>query len=336
MNKVVSIEFLRFFFMLQICLWHYSSCVGLMTHGYLAVEFFFILSGFLMYRSFRKNCNKLILDYVGANIKRFFPKILFAFILFGIPTFYAVILESPEKIINDLSLLSGIGFLKGSGINSPIWYISVLIVGGGLIYSSLKNFNKIATDFLFPLITLLVYTYLLNENGYSLEMWGTNNGFHLPFWRGIAGMCLGCIISKVFMLKEISFQTKFIKHLNVLFVFALMGCIYSVFSIKHYDGYVILCFIIIILSCFLQNSIINKLIFQKIWLKMGSLSLDMFILHAYVLRFIYKAENMNILQKDSVVNLLYYIPLLLVMSYLFDFTYRKYIKRYMDKFLFVQ
>lgn len=329
MKKVISIEFLRFVLMLQICLWHYSSCVGFMSQGYIAVEFFFILSGYLMYHSYMKENSKSILDYTISKIRSFFPKILFAFILFGF-TFDAIIRENPERIVNDLSLLSGVGILKGSGINSPIWYISALIVGGGMVYAILRKIGDIAVSIIFPLVVLLVYSYILTVNNYSLELWNTVGGFHMPFWRGVAGICLGCIVCKFQILKKNVIDSKYVWHLNVLLIVALYGYIVSVFSKEHYDGYAIICFVIIILASFSEKNVLNRIIKQKFWLKLGALSFDMFILHAYVLRFIYKMENVGFLEKDNMINIFIYVPLLLLISYLFDFVFKKYIKSYID------
>lgn len=52
-KKMNSIEAFRFIFMLIICIWHYQSTEAL-AHGYMAVEFFFMLSGVLMFFSANK------------------------------------------------------------------------------------------------------------------------------------------------------------------------------------------------------------------------------------------------------------------------------------------
>lgn len=51
-----SVEFFRFFFMLFICLTHFpGKNVIHLHHAYLAVDFFFILSGLFIYKS---SCKK--------------------------------------------------------------------------------------------------------------------------------------------------------------------------------------------------------------------------------------------------------------------------------------
>ena len=331
MYKVISIEFFRFIFMLQICLWHYNSCLGLMKNGYIAVEFFFILSGFLIYKSFSKPCSKDIISFTKAKLNAFLPKIVISFLLFGF-TFYAVIIDNPEKIINDLFLLSGTGLVKGSGINSPIWYISVLVFGGAFIYALLKKMENIAISVIFPLIVLLVYTYILNNNNYNLELWTTIGCFYMPFWRGVADMCLGCILGHLYIdyLRKLD-SSKYISLFNILFLIAFIGYCFSIFITTHYDGYILICCAILVLGCFSEKCIINKYITQKIWIVLGRISFDMLILHVYVLRFIYKMENMDIIEKNNNYNILIYIILLLTISISFHISFQKFFHQYTDK-----
>ena len=61
-QKKNSIEAFRFLFMLMVCVWHYKS-VACIAHGYMAVEFFFILSGLLMYFSVSKPNALGVFDY---------------------------------------------------------------------------------------------------------------------------------------------------------------------------------------------------------------------------------------------------------------------------------
>ena len=75
-KKMNSIEAFRFIFMLMICIWHYKS-TEYIAHGYMAVEFFFILSGLLMYFSVSKPNALGVFDYTLRKMKRFAPDCLF-------------------------------------------------------------------------------------------------------------------------------------------------------------------------------------------------------------------------------------------------------------------
>ena len=70
-KKIISVEAMRFIFMLIICLWHYQGPSGIFSHGYLGVEFFFILSGILIYQSVSKPSPIKPLDYTTKKSKDF-------------------------------------------------------------------------------------------------------------------------------------------------------------------------------------------------------------------------------------------------------------------------
>ena len=46
-NKNYAIEAFRFIFICIICLWHCRDAEPWLCHGYIAVEFYFVLSGFV-------------------------------------------------------------------------------------------------------------------------------------------------------------------------------------------------------------------------------------------------------------------------------------------------
>ena len=76
-GKNRSIEFLRFFFMLFICLSHFPGRTVIhLNHAYLAVDFFFIVSGLFIYRSSTKDAPPSTFDYTLKKVKRFWPKMV--------------------------------------------------------------------------------------------------------------------------------------------------------------------------------------------------------------------------------------------------------------------
>lgn len=73
-NKNEVIELLRFIFMSMIVLWHCEKCLGFMAHGYVAVEFFFILSGCLLFRSCKVHNQVTTIQYTTKKIKKLYPE----------------------------------------------------------------------------------------------------------------------------------------------------------------------------------------------------------------------------------------------------------------------
>lgn len=81
MKRNNSVEALRFFFICVICLWHFHSYATWIKHGYIAVEFFFMLSGFYLYKSYKKHPEVGGLDYTMHRVKKFLPPFLIAYLL---------------------------------------------------------------------------------------------------------------------------------------------------------------------------------------------------------------------------------------------------------------
>ena len=81
MKRNIPIEFFRFLFICVICLWHFSNVAMFVKHGYIAVEFFFILSGFYLYKNYRQDPEKDTFEYVLNRFKKLFPPFFISFVL---------------------------------------------------------------------------------------------------------------------------------------------------------------------------------------------------------------------------------------------------------------
>lgn len=288
-NRVSSIELFRFLFMVVICLWHFTPVVSLMAHGGLPVEFFFILSGFLMYRSACRTNAPGPLDYTLKKIKRFH----FGIIVSGIFTLCCIhdwlpksihgndIVASFRYVVDELFLLKTNGIFKG-GLNSPMWYLSVLIWGGGLLYSILHKVKESSIRIYIPIFCWCAYTYMFNNGSMCLEHWSAVGCFPMPVVRGIAGMGLGVLTAHVMNRYSTSIcgsvGTLF---LNFAFCFGLLLMILTIMATEHYDEYVLIASPLIILACFNKNTWINKLNLQKILPVnyLGAISLEMLMVH---------------------------------------------------------
>lgn len=277
--RLTSIDFFRFVFMLQICLWHMNRCFNLMYKGYIAVEFFFILSGFFIYRSSISSKSKGVLDYTIGKVKRYYTP----FVIMIIPTLLLTWDNNAFlRVLNDLLFISNTG-VYGNGVNDTLWYLSVLVVGGGLIYSMLKHFRNISVSFILPLLILLTYTYIFGKNNGNLEFFGIENMFYKPLVRGIAGMSLGVVLSCLVQVKSVALLKNTL-ILDILCICSIMGWLYLVFCDGPYDRYALVCACIIISCCFVKNSLVNRLLTWKGWNFLGELSLEMYIVHWAIVR----------------------------------------------------
>lgn len=135
-----SIEALRFFFICVICLWHCKDLAPYIHHGYIAVEFFFILSGYLIYKSWEKHPEVGGVDFALRRVKTFaVPFLLSIFLLMIIDRkqYFYISDFTPDGILSKYFLhfhefffCQNIGLTSVTAINHPMWYLSMLLWGG--------------------------------------------------------------------------------------------------------------------------------------------------------------------------------------------------------------
>lgn len=139
-GRNIEIEALRFAAAIAVCGFHSGFLVG----GWLAVDFFFILSGLLMTKSLvfsSSQTNKTLFCYQLKQIKEFYPELLisslfcFSFTLFLTPSLYSLISKFVYIICNDLLLLrmSGLTSVWRGGMLTT-WYLSSLILASAIAY----------------------------------------------------------------------------------------------------------------------------------------------------------------------------------------------------------
>ena len=323
--RIVSIDFFRFVFMLQICLWHLNRCFGLMHRGYIAVEFFFILSGFFLYKSSISKKSKGVLDYTLDKIQRYYPP----FFIMIIPTLLVTWNEDAFlRTLNDLFFISNTGVFS-KGANDTLWYLGVLVVGGGLIYAMLKHFKAIAISFVLPLLIILTYTYIFNINNGNLEFFGIYNCFYKPLWRGMAGMSLGVILS-CFIQEKGKELIRYQRGLDFLLVCGLMGWILIVFNQGAYDRYALVCSCIIITTCFVKTSFVNRILTWKGWSFFGELTLEMYIVHWALVRLLLHLRDTFLIHGSYI--LVGYIIILILGAYALKLCSNKFVE-FSKKFL---
>lgn len=320
-RKNRSIEFFRFFFIVMICVWHFSDKVSVFKHGYLGVEFFFILSGALLFRSIELHPEIGALDYTIKKFLRFFPKYFASLIpIFVLVNYmwaenlnFETIVDISFRFISESFMLQSVGIFPG-GSNYPLWYLCVLLYGGGIIYSVLKRNKMWALGVLFPIFVIISYTYIFSNHNSCIELWGNSNGIYIPFIRGMADMCLG-ILLMAFITRKSSFLCNHLQMVNMLSMLGICGIVAQSLIKPFHDQYVLIFVPFILVACFLDNTIFNRLFCQRIWEELGSLSFEMFLIHAFVI----KCFSHTIMQIISIPWLVVccYIITVIICAYLF-------------------
>ena len=194
--KNQSIEILRFLFAFIVLNFHFFNISGIFTdeeaagfwfhHGNLAVEFFFLVSGYLMAASaFRliesrakENAPVSIgpstVDFMKRKIKGVFLTVLLGWILaftmyqaFADDHSIKTVFERLYMSFYEVFMLRNAGFRIYSTFNAS-WYISAMMLTMLACYPLLLKFKKTYLYVLAPLIAIFVLGYM-NHNSTTLD-----------------------------------------------------------------------------------------------------------------------------------------------------------------------
>lgn len=324
-ERNTSIDFFRFFFIIMICIWHFSDKVKILYHGYLGVEFFFMLSGMFLYHTYCSHPELNAIDYTKNRFIKFFPKYIVClipiFLLANIQWIKEIsiesILDTILRFVSEGLMLQSFGLFP-SGANYPMWFLSVLLVGGGIVYSILKVDRKRALCILFPLLIIFAYMYIFSDNKNCIERWGHPNGFHIPFVRGMADICMGVLLMALITSKK-NIIEKEVKTINIISIASLILLVLISLIEPYHDQYCLIFIPFILIGCFIEQSIYNHIFYHHIWSKLGSISYEMFLVHAFIVK-VY-ANTVMPLISSSLLNVIGYLISVISVAFIINYLF---------------
>ena len=202
------IDFLRFVFSLMIVSYHSWVFTGVFgagyfNRGYFAVDFYFIVTGFLFIKSVEKisekktkeNIGKLDLKFVWSRLKPLLPSIIVITILGYILVYYRNILDYhilfSDSTISELFFLGFLG--NGMGINLGCWYISVMLVLFFLLFPLVYKYKKTYIYYIAPAIILFTYGLVRYQHINITDPLVSNFIFIDGFYKGLIFMNIGVL-----------------------------------------------------------------------------------------------------------------------------------------------
>lgn len=316
-NGIIS--FWKFMFCLMIVVFHagefYSNkSVIWFANGSIAVEFFFIVSGYLMAKSAMnepKKTNeatgKKTFDYIFRKIKSLFPYILIAYIIDCVLRYMAGAhtIRFFVRSIYDLLLLNMTG-LKTTKLIAHTWYISAMLICMALIYPQIKKYGKNYFYWIAPLSVILIAGWL-NYNYGNLRNPTLWVGFtYKGVVRGYFEICLGTILYPLAQkLNKIDFTTfgqVFITGVEII------GFI-TPFVISHfikgqvYDYVLVSIIALSILLAFSEKTLEFKLFNNKLFYTLEKLSLTVYLVHNAIRNYI-RFSNIQLSYSNQVLIIL--------------------------------
>ena len=178
------LELYRFLFAMWVVWYHgyFLFSNQFFNHGYMAVEFFFILSGFYLLKNLNKFTNapffRGLLQMLWSKIKPL-----------GLPLIIGLIFVLWQRILAGKTILMGY-----------LWYIPIMLLAFSLIYT-LKRLIKNNLAFILTLVCIVIASYLILYIP-VIEKFGVA--------RGLGAVSLGVLISlipkKIFKIKKFNFN----------------------------------------------------------------------------------------------------------------------------------
>lgn len=178
----------------------------IMRFEYLGVEFFFIVSGYLMASSAlkynRMNAGNATLRFCLRKWIIILPYYLVAWLIGFIVAHYAPP-YSFQQIFKDL-LLSvpailqlGIAGFPAYQVLGPTWYISAMLFSMLVLFPMLLLWKDNFSFIIAPIVIIMFYGYLLKNVGSLATIDPLENGIvYTGLLRGMAGISLGCLCFK--------------------------------------------------------------------------------------------------------------------------------------------
>lgn len=297
-----KIEFLRFIFSFIIVIHHTRYLVGddqcMFLGGSLAVEFFFIVSGYLMMASIEKKrgqyADSTQLAYETQNflikkIRALCPELIIAYVYAFIFVCYAKALSAKEIARLFIDTIFEFFLIKMSGLyatslNGVLWYVSSMLLCMAILYPLIRKFPDMMKQVVSPLISLLLFGYLCGNFGTPRTPLQWIGFTYKGNVRAMAAICLGVYCYHIVsVIKEFRFTI-----IGKIFLTMIETSCYTAVILYMYfakasarDYFFIFLLAVGICISFSHISVGAKLFDNRICAFLGKFSLPMYLCHTY-------------------------------------------------------
>lgn len=278
---------------------HGAYAVGTMQipfgGGALGVEFFFLVSGYLMMASIARRQNEPThrlgtetLYYVGKKIGTFYPEMVVAYAVGFAFESVAMGLKGDsiiELFMNDpfellLLRMTGMG---NNPINGVVWYLQTMILCMLIMYPLIRKYPDMMQKVVMPLAGVLLLGWL--GRNYT-DLRDPNKWIGFTFKgnvRGLAELCLGAAAySLVQWLKTFSLKTTERIVFTVIKWFCWIALLVYLYQTKtKYDVFYVFVFFVAVVLAFSQQCVDTPLYQNCFVYWLGKMSLPYFLSHIY-------------------------------------------------------
>lgn len=282
--------------MILLIVLHHGQFFPFLRHGYLAVDVFFWISGYYLFNSFV--CHKeSAIQYTFRRVRSVFLPYLIALATASLLNYkYLLSFKSFDEFLAVIAPYSA--FLTFTETLGPpfhtvviligAWFLSVLIIGGFLLYSFLEYDERLTTKVILPTCFILGFTYYFHNNP-SLEFFSQKGAISYAFLRGFLEMGGGIMLFQLIKEKRATLEKHsiLVNCTSILSFFVFLGLL---FTKETMDVYCILLIPAVLTGCLMTGSWL-ELYYQSVRLKilpfLGALSLEIYLIHPPVLHIIH-------------------------------------------------
>jgi peptidoglycan/LPS O-acetylase OafA/YrhL len=259
--------------------------IKILHSGHIGVDLFFVISGFLIYRSLRKN-NPSPTDFFKNRINRLLPAHLLVLLWVGLTSF------SLKNFLINATFMSA--FIKGSTTYNFVtwslgweWLFYLLIF---LIFSMSKR--QSIKHFIFSILILAILALIFQQPAtQKLEVLGIimpSTGRFLGFFVGVIVACIESDMGPL-----ISNNTNILRVASILALLniVLMGLLwtYKAEEIQQSDGWsnlyyitVAISFGVILLRAVTIQGHLNQILELRLFRILGQISYSFYLVHAII------------------------------------------------------
>ncbi len=267
--------------------------MGVQCGWYLCVDFFFIVTGYLLYQTYINNPARYKSGpaYSWSRIKKIGPAYVISYVpilIFWIfqrgigETVYYFCFRFLEFIG-----LHGIGLNEGwTNLNNSTWFISLMIISGFIIYHCLVKWHDNFVNFVAPIITMVLISYIYRYRGVlsaTMDVEGFYGNFGL--FRCFSEMCLGIYAYKITaLIKEKGLKTLGFRITGTL----LLVFVWAASFVKSYSkrDFMYLVFEVVgIAFCFLPSG--SRFLSSKLIQKWAALTMYMYLAHMFFVDYVF-------------------------------------------------
>ena len=307
------VDFLRFFAAIMIIFRHFSMVGGPKVESHFFVEFFFMLTGFFIFKHFQKpeffrnsQATKMreSIAYAWKRFKAFLPytipvvlvcALAFAYIYYSRSHYWPYTVKLIHNaLIEPFMLPAQVSPLNGRFI-TPIWYLSVMVFFMPLVaYIAQQKKQDVLVFVMIPVSWIFLTT--------VADLHATFSVAHaLTAVRGIVSMLMGGVI--YYLVKQIQ-KDKFSTKKSVLWtiveiVLYILMALVAFWRFRPSTAIIVLSFIALFIT--LSGKSFTTKVKGKIFNFLGAISLPLFMWHFGIIRIVKEYPGMGMLRRTLIV-----------------------------------